>query len=77
MLMLLCVGSIINEIDSLKKGNHSLDPQQRVCILIQNAGVDISYRAGIDMGMAMVGPLGSQKRKIVTAIGEAVNSILS
>lgn len=74
MLMLLCVGTIINEIGELKKGNHPLDPQKRVKMMIQTTKVTVAFRAGIDRGTAMVGPLGSQKRKIVTAIGKAVNN---
>jgi len=35
--------------------------------------VDIGFRAGMNQGRAQVGALGSRKRKIVTAIGEAVD----
>jgi len=58
----------------LKKGFHAMDKAGRVKEMIQAAQIDISFRAGLEIGSAMIGPLGSQKRKIVTAIGKAVNN---
>ncbi|MFH2091098.1 MAG: adenylate/guanylate cyclase domain-containing protein [Pseudomonadota bacterium] len=74
MLMILAMASIFNQIEQLKNGTHQLDRAGQVKRMIKEAGVNISFRAGMEMGPAMVGPLGSQKRKIVTAIGEAVNN---
>ena len=58
----------------LKKGCHEMDKAGRVKEIIQTAHTDISFRAGVEIGSAMIGPLGSQKRKIVTAIGKSVNN---
>ncbi len=74
MLMVFSISSIFNEIDMLKKGFHAMDKAGRVKKMIQTAQVDFSFRAGLEIGSAMIGPLGSQKRKIVTAIGKAVNN---
>jgi class 3 adenylate cyclase len=74
MLMVFSISSTFNEIDMLKKGFHAMDKAGRVKEMIQAAQIDISFRAGLEIGSAMIGPLGSQKRKIVTAIGKAVNN---
>lgn len=74
MLMVFTISSIFNEIDMLKKGCHAMDKAGRVKEMIQAAQTDISFRAGVEIGSAMIGPLGSQKRKIVTAIGKTVNN---
>jgi class 3 adenylate cyclase len=74
MLMIMAIASILNEIEQLKNGEHELDPDARVKEMIDKSGVKIDFRAGVEIGPAMVGPLGSQKRKIVTAIGKAVNN---
>jgi len=74
MLLITSMGSFFNEIELLKKGCHPLDTAGRVKQLIENAQVDLDFRAGVEIGSAMIGPLGSQKRKIVTAIGKAVNN---
>ncbi len=74
MLMIMAIASILNEIEQLKKGKHELDPDARVKEMIDKSGVNIDFRAGVEIGPAMIGPLGSQKRKIVTAIGKAVNN---
>jgi len=74
MLLITSLGSFFNEIELLKKGCHPLDTAGRVKQLIENAQVDLDFRAGVEIGSAMIGPLGSQKRKIVTAIGKAVNN---
>jgi len=74
ILMIFTLASIFNEINLLKKGEHHLDKTGRVNELIKKAQIDIGFRAGMEIGSAMIGPLGSQKRKIVTAIGKAVNN---
>ncbi|MFH2060896.1 MAG: adenylate/guanylate cyclase domain-containing protein [Pseudomonadota bacterium] len=74
MLMVFTIASIFNEIELLKNGKHKLDEAGRVKKLLQTAKVDVDFRAGLEIGSAMIGPLGSQKRKIVTAIGKAVNN---
>lgn len=73
MLMIFTIASIFNEIRLLKIGKHPMDKECRVKKLIDMARIDLGYRAGMDIGSAMIGPIGSQKRKIVTAIGKAVN----
>lgn len=74
MTMILTIASIFNEIHLLKSGNHQMDKNGRVKELIDATNVNLSFRAGMEIGSAMIGPLGSQKRKIVTAIGKAVNN---
>jgi len=74
MLMVFTLASIFNEIHLLKTGRHDLDRQGRVKKLIETAQIDICFRAGMEIGTALIGPLGSRKRKIVTAIGKAVNN---
>lgn len=74
MLMITALTSYFHEIERLKSGCHPLDPSGRVKDLLEGAGSDLNFRAGIEVGTAMVGPLGSDERKIVTAIGKAVNN---
>ena len=74
MLMVFTISSIFNEINMLKQGQHTMDKAGRVKDMLTNAQIDISFRAGLEIGSAMIGPLGSEKRKIVTAIGKAVNN---
>ncbi len=74
MLMVFMLASIFNEINLLKKGLHDMDKKGRVKKLIDTAQIDINFRAGMEIGTALIGPLGSRKRKIVTAIGKAVNN---
>ena len=74
MLMIFTLAAILNEIHLLKTGQHDMDKTGRVKDLIDTAKIDISFRTGMEMGTALIGPLGSRKRKIVTAIGEAVNT---
>ncbi|MBU0464110.1 MAG: adenylate/guanylate cyclase domain-containing protein [Proteobacteria bacterium] len=73
MLMIFTLAAILNEVHLLKTGQHDMDKTGRVKDLIDTAKIDISFRAGMEMGTALIGPLGSRKRKIVTAIGKAVN----
>ena len=51
-----------------------MDRERRVATLIKNRGVNIQFRAGLEQGPALIGPMGSRKRKIVTAIGKAVDT---
>ncbi len=74
MLMTFTLASIFKEIHFLKTGQHDMDKAGRVKELIDKANININFRAGMEMGTAVIGPLGSRKRKIVTAIGEAVNT---
>ncbi|MCK5837439.1 MAG: adenylate/guanylate cyclase domain-containing protein, partial [Desulfobacula sp.] len=74
MLMAFTLSSIFNEIYLLRTGHHDLDRSGRVKELIDKAQINLSFRAGMEVGTALIGPLGSRKRKIVTAIGKAVNN---
>ncbi|MCK5696257.1 MAG: adenylate/guanylate cyclase domain-containing protein [Desulfobacula sp.] len=74
MLMAFTLSSIFNEIYLLRTGHHDLDRSARVKELIDKAQINLSFRAGMEVGTALIGPLGSRKRKIVTAIGKAVNN---
>jgi class 3 adenylate cyclase len=74
MLMTCMLASFFNGIRLLKQGRHSLDRERRVAALIKNKGIDLQFRAGLEQGAALIGPLGSRKRKIVTAIGKAVDT---
>ncbi|MDD9304999.1 MAG: adenylate/guanylate cyclase domain-containing protein [Desulfobacter sp.] len=73
MLMTLLLASVLSEIHQLFKGGHPIDRERRVYSLVKGLGRDLGFRAGMNQGRAMVGPLGSKKRKIVTAVGEAVD----
>jgi class 3 adenylate cyclase len=74
MLMAFTLSSIFNEIHLLRTGQHDMDRSGRVKELIDKAQINISFRAGMEVGTALIGPLGSRKRRIVTAIGKAVNN---
>lgn len=74
MLMMFALTNIFNEIQLLKTGRHDMDKTGRVKELISKTQTNISFRAGMEIGPALIGPLGSRKRRIVTAIGEAVNN---
>ena len=74
MLMVFTIASTFNEIRMLQNGQHDMDKTGRVKDMVDKAQIDISFRAGLEIGTAMIGPLGSDKRKIVTAIGKAVNN---
>ncbi|MCD4719380.1 MAG: adenylate/guanylate cyclase domain-containing protein [Desulfobacula sp.] len=74
MLMAFTLSSIFNEIHLLRTGRHDMDRSGRVKELIDKAQINISFRAGMEVGTALIGPLGSRKRRIVTAIGKAVNN---
>ena len=70
MVMIFTLASTITQIDQLKKGTHPHDTQGLVKKLIDQTGADVAFRAGIEFGSAMIGPLGSDRRKVVTAIGK-------
>jgi len=74
MLIIFTLTDIFREIHLLKTGHHTMDKTGRVKDLINTAKIDLSFRAGMEMGTALIGPLGSLKRKIVTAIGKSVNT---
>jgi len=74
MLMIFTIASTFNEIEMLQKGLHDMDKAGRVKKMVEKAQSKISFRAGLETGSAMIGPLGSEKRKIVTAIGKTVNN---
>jgi len=73
MLMTCLLSSVLNDIHLLKLGRHPMDRDKRVITLMKNHGLDLHFRAGLESGTALIGPLGSKKRKIVTALGRAVN----
>ncbi len=73
MLMIFTIASTFNEIDMLQKGLHDMDKEGRVKKMVEESQSKISFRAGLETGSATIGPLGSEKRKIVTAIGKTVN----
>ncbi|MCP3871659.1 MAG: adenylate/guanylate cyclase domain-containing protein [Desulfobacteraceae bacterium] len=75
LLMIFVLASTFNELNQLKKGLHEkMDKSKRVQKLISETRTDLAYRAGLEMGPAMIGPLGSNKRRVVTAIGKTVNN---
>ena len=74
MLMVFALASIFNEIRLLASGRHPMDKEGRIKEIIDKAKVSLGFRAGLEIGPAMIGPLGSRKRRIVTAIGKAVNT---
>ena len=73
MLMTLLLASVLTEVQMLTSGRHRVDPQGKVYDLVKTHRIQIGFRAGMSRGRAQVGPLGSSQRKIITAIGEAVN----
>jgi class 3 adenylate cyclase len=73
VLMVLLLVSMFRELDLLIRGLHPMDREQRVKNLLEQKNIVMEFRSGIEVGPATVGPVGSRKRKIVTAIGEAVD----
>ncbi len=73
MLIFMTLASTFKEISDLQAGKHDMDKKGRVKNMVREIETRLSFRAGVETGSAMVGPLGSRKRKIVTAIGKAVN----
>ena len=50
-----------------------MDRENRIKTLVKEHGIGVEFRAGMAYGAALVGPLGSFNRRIVTAIGKPVN----
>jgi len=73
MLMTLLLASVIRDVRELTTGRHPLDAKHKVHQLARDHRLNIGLRAGLSRGRSLVGPLGSRKRKIVTAIGEMVD----
>jgi len=73
MIMTLMVTDVLTQIHALTTGDHPMDPERQVPALAATHGIDIGFRAGMSFGSALVGPLGSRNRRIVTSIGEPVN----
>ncbi|WP_153307603.1 adenylate/guanylate cyclase domain-containing protein [Desulfospira joergensenii] len=74
MLLVCALASIFNEIHRIRLGSHPMDREKRIRTLMRTHSMDIGFRAGLEFGPALVGPLGSSRRRIVTAIGTAVNT---
>ncbi len=73
MLLVCALASIFNDIHKIRMGAHPMDREKRINTLIRTHGIHIGFRAGLEFGSALIGPLGSSSRRIVTAIGTAVN----
>lgn len=73
VLMTMLLVSIFRELNLLVQGLHPMDPEQRVKTLLKKENRTLAFRSGIETGPATIGPVGSIKRRIVTAIGEAVD----
>ena len=74
MLMVMLVASFFDQVQKLKMGIHPMDKEGRVKFLLERHGVDIQFRAGLESGDATIGPLGSAQRRVITAVGSAVNT---
>jgi len=73
MLMTFVLASVFNQIHALGRGRHPMDRENRIKTLVKEHGISIEFRAGMAYGAALVGPLGSFNRRVVTAIGKPVN----
>lgn len=73
-IILLMLLDIFYELRLLIQGTHPIDPQGRVSALLLREGQTMAYRAGVDVGHAIVGPIGTPERKIVTGLGKAVDN---
>lgn len=74
MLMTCMLASVFNEISLLQQGRHPMDRERRVATLVKTQGIHIQYRSGLTQGAALIGPVGSSKRKIITAVGKTVDT---
>ncbi|MCP4022280.1 MAG: adenylate/guanylate cyclase domain-containing protein [Desulfobacteraceae bacterium] len=74
MLMVMLLVSVFQEFDQVVQGTRSLDSGSRIKAFLNNKKNPVRFRAGIEIGPALIGPVGSEKRKIVTAIGETVDN---
>lgn len=73
MIMTLVLAAVLTQIRALTQGVHPMDPDKTVADLVNTHGISIAFRAGMSFGSALVGPLGSRDRQIVTGIGKPVN----
>lgn len=73
MITTLALTDMLTQIHALTLGRHPMDPEKQVADLVTTHGIDIGFRAGMSFGSALVGPLGSLNRRVVTSIGEPVN----
>lgn len=73
MLMTFALASVFNQIHALGRGMHPMDRENKIKTLVKEHNIGIEFRAGMAYGAALVGPLGSRNRRIVTAIGKPVN----
>jgi class 3 adenylate cyclase len=73
MIMTLVLTTVLTQIRALTQGVHPMDPDKTVADLVNTHGISIAFRAGMSFGSALVGPLGSRDRQIVTGIGKPVN----
>jgi class 3 adenylate cyclase len=73
MIMTMALADVLTQIHALNAGNHQMDPQKQVADLVKTHGIAVEFRAGMSFGSALVGPLGSVNRRIVTSIGKPVN----
>ena len=74
MIVVLMLSTIFNELSQLIQGNHPVDLEQKVPRLLEREQQSLSYRAGVEAGRAIIGPIGTSARKIITGIGEAVDN---
>ena len=73
VLMTLLLVSFFRQLDLLVQGLHPIDPHQRVQKLLKQEKRCLEFRSGVEAGPATIGPIGSMKRRLVTAIGVAVD----
>jgi class 3 adenylate cyclase len=73
MIMTLMLTDVLTQIHALTTGDHPMDSERQVPALAATHSIAIGFRAGMSFGSALVGPLGSRNRRIVTSIGEPVN----
>lgn len=73
MIMTLTLTDVLIQIRALSTGRHPMDPEKQVAARVATHGIEIGFRAGMSSGSALVGPLGSVNRRVVTSIGGPVN----
>ncbi len=73
MIMILALTAVLTQIRALAQGAHPMDPDRQVARLGKTHDIVIGFRAGISFGSALVGPLGSRDRRVVTSIGKPVD----
>ena len=72
MRMTCLLAAVLKDIRDLARGRHPLDREQKAVGLLLDHRLNLEFRAGMSLGNALVGALGSQRRRIVTAVGDAV-----